>query len=274
MARNYYYLVAGLPELVMEHGRKEFDVCALRDEVRELISPADYKLVEQLFLPFDNDNLLNALLGRGMQNSQLGTLPAELFADLEGHAELMPAYMQQFYRAYTEATAEEQSKHPELQLMEAFYAQALRSKNPFLKQWFAFNRDLNNILTAINCRRMGIEVAGQLLGDGPIVEALQRSQAADFGLRQEVDYIDRLVQIAELPDVAERERRIDMLRWEMANELTTWDYFNVNFILAFFAKAIILQRWAAIDGQQGAGMFDKLFADLKASFSIEQAFAK
>ena len=117
-------------------------------------------------------------------------------------------------------------------------------------------------------------MAGQLLGDGPIVEALQRSQAADFGLRQEVDYIDRLLQLAELPDVAERERRIDLLRWDMADELSTWDYFNVNFILAFFAKAIILHRWAAIDSQQGNQMFDRLFADLKASFSIERAFAK
>ncbi len=272
MARNYYFLVAGLPELAMEHGRKEFDVCALRDEVREHISPADYRLVEQLFLPFDNENLLNTLLKRGMANSPLGTLPAELFADLEGHTELMPPYMQQFYSAFIDSN--EPLAHPELQLMEAFYKQALASKNAFVRRWFGFNRDLNNILTAINCRRMGIEVAGQLLGDGPIVEALQRSQAADFGLRQEVDYIDRLLQLAELPDVAERERRIDLLRWDMADELSTWDYFNVNFILAFFAKAIILHRWAAIDSQQGNQMFDRLFADLKASFSIEQAFAK
>ena len=274
MARNYYYLVAGLPELALERGRKEFNVCALRDEVRELISPSDYKLVEQLFLPFDNDNLLNVLLNRGMQNSPLGTLPVELFADLEGHAELMPPYMQRFYQGHINANPDEQQAHPELRLMEAFYAQALTSKNPFLKRWFAFNRDLNNLLTAINCRRMGIEVNGQLLGDGPIVEALQRSQAADFGLRQEVDYIDRLLQLAELPDVAERERRIDLLRWDMATELSTWDYFNVNFILAFLAKAIILHRWAAIDSQQGNQMFDKLFADLKASFSMEQAFGK
>lgn len=283
MTRNYYYLVASLPELFLDQERKEFSVNALRNEVRENVHPSDFKLVELLFLPYDNENFLNRMLGRGLNFNEFGMLNPTTFDDLEGNLSLLPQYMQDFYNKYSgkdktqdqtddEEPDSETEKHLEVLFQEKFYEMAIANKNSFLHKWFTFGRDFNNILTAINCRRLGYDVSKQLVGNGFIVDALSHSQAADFGLKQEVDYIDRVIQITEIQDVMERERKFDLLKWDMATEFSTWDYFNINFVLAFFIKATIIQRWASLDAKFGAQMFDRLFTDLKASFNVENAF--
>lgn len=282
MMRNYYYLVASLPELLMDQERKDFSVNALRKEVKENVHPSDYKLLELLFLPYDNENFLNKLLKRGLSTNDLGTISPSIYDDFEGNFSQLPQYMQDFYLIHTkkdktadsnnEDEAQESDKPVEVLFQEAFYKMAMACDSSFLKKWFAFGRDFNNILTAINCRRLGIDPAKQLVGEGFIVDALAHSQAADFGLKQEVDYIDRIIQITDIQDVMERERKFDLLKWNMATELTTWDYFNINFVLAFFIKASIMQRWASLDTKLGAKMFDQLFSDLKASFNVEDAF--
>lgn len=283
MRRNYYYLVASLPELLLDQERKEFNINTLRTEVKECVLPADYKLVEMLFWPFDNENFLNVLLNRQLQPNQLGNINPSTFDNIAENLHLMPRYMQDFYREHTQnANANhddyidphdtDNAKPVEVIFQEKFYKTVLNTKNTFLKKWFAFARDFSNILTALNCRRLDIDIAKQIVGQGFIVDALTRSQAPDFGLKQEVDYIDKIIQIADIQDVIERERKFDIMKWDMANELTTWDYFNINFVLAFFVKASIIQRWNTLDVNFGNKMFNQLFSDLKASFNVDNAF--
>lgn len=287
MMRNYYYLVAGLPELIMDQDRKDFSVNALKQEVRENVHPSDYNLVEFLHLPYDNDNFLNKLLNRGLEFNELGTFDQSLFDDLDEHISELPQYMQDFYYRYTgkkrstdEADEEptdrvdlfEVEKLPEVKFLESFYDHALSQGNSFIRYWFSFQRDFNNVLTALNCRRMGTDPARQLVGNNWLTEILAKSQAADFGLKREVDYIDRLVQVIDIPDVLERERKIDLLKWDMSLELTTWDYFNINFILGFFVRAGIVHRWLKLDAKTGEELFKRLFDDLKSSYNLSQRF--
>lgn len=285
MMRNYYYLVAGLPELIMDQDRKDFSVNAIKQEVRENVHPSDYNLVEFLHLPYDNDNFLNKLLNRGLDFNELGTIDQSLFDELDEHISELPHYMQDFYYRYTgkkrssDETDDEPTdrldlfeveKLPEVKFQEAFYDHALSQRNSFIRYWFSFQRDFNNVLTALNCRRMGTDPTRQLVGNNWLTEILAKSQAADFGLKREVDYIDRLIQVIDIPDVLERERKIDLLKWDMSVELTTWDYFNINFILGFFVRAGIVHRWLNLDAKTGEELFKKLFDDLKSSYNLSQ----
>jgi len=284
MMRNYYYLVASLPELLMDQERKDFSVNALKAEVKDNIHPQDFQLVGFLHLPYDNDNFLNQILSRGFEFNDLGGIDKSVFDEIDENIAQLPEYMQDFYYQYTgkqrnpeediENVEEEEKdynaivKHPETIFQEKFFELAVNHKNQFLRQWFTFIRDFNNVLAAINCRRLGADPAKHLVGNYPLIEALTKSHASDFGLKKEIEYVDKIIQISEVQDVFERERRLDLLKWDMATELTTWDYFNINFILAFFIKASIINRWLKLDAKIGEGLFKHLFEDLKATYNV------
>lgn len=287
MMRNYYYLVAGLPELLFEQDRKDFSVVNLKQEVRGNVHPSDYRLVEFLHLPYDNDNFLNKILNRGLEFNELGSIDKSIFDELDENIHMLPIYMQDFYYQYTGKTksAEEETavheksqdffeieKLPEVKFQETFYNLALNQGNSFLRYWFTFLRDFNNLLTGINCRRNGIDPSRHLVGNNWLTEVITKSQAADFGLKREVDYIDRLIQSVDIPDILERERKLDLIKWDMSVELTTWDYFNINFILGFFIRAGIIHRWLKLDAKIGEELFKRLFDDLKSSYNLSQNF--
>lgn len=287
MMRNYYYLVAGLPELIMDQDRKDFSVNALKQEVKEQVSSSDYRLVEFLHLPYDNDNFLNKLLNRGLEFNDLGSYEKFVFDELDENINQLPQYMQDFYYRFTgkQRSADdavdqdvqpkdifEVEKLPEIRFLESFYNLALSQNNDFIRYWFSFTRDFNNVLTALNCRRLGVDPATQLVGNNWLTEVLVKSQAADFGLKREVDYIDRLIQATDITDVLERERKLDLIKWDMSVEFTTWDYFNINFILGFFVRAGIVHRWLKLDAKTGEELFKKLFDDLKSSYNLSEKF--
>jgi len=60
--RQYYYLIAGLPDIVLDQPKMPFSVAAFREELKTHLHPEDYQLAEWLFLPADNRNLLHFFL--------------------------------------------------------------------------------------------------------------------------------------------------------------------------------------------------------------------
>lgn len=290
MGRNYYYFVAGLPDLFIDQERKDFNLQRVKEEAMEFLHPSDYSLVELLYLTYDNENVLNHLLNRKLDFNNLGKFPEEMYEEFEENLNEFPSYVSKFYNIIKgnqdeneEQEQEEErslfdseqtSKNNEVKFYELFYSYIHSIGNQFLSNWFQFLRDFNNILTAISCRNLGISSQNQLIGNGVVVEALNRSQAPDFGLKQEVEYIEALLQITEVTSIIERERRLDMLKWDMAEEMSTFDYFNINRILAFFIKAGIVHRWMKLDPKVGAELFQKLTTELKESYTLPKEFSK
>ena len=287
MYREYYYLVAGLPDLFLDQERKDFNLIKIKEEMQELLHPDDYKLVELLFLDYDNFNFLNFILNRKQEYNSLGKFPPEVYDEFEENQESFPEYISTFYSIQkgkstsqeeleetTDFAGEKIEKNPEVQFQDFFYRYIETFDNRFINEWFSFLRDFNNILTAVNCRKQGFDIAPQLVGGGDLVETLTRSQAPDFGIKKEIDYLEPLLQIADINDIIERERRLDLLKWEMADELTTFDYFNIERILAFYVKAGMVYRWTKLDAKIGAEMFQKLVKDLRETYILPKEFAK
>jgi hypothetical protein len=287
MTREYYYLVAGLPDILLDQERKDINIIKLKEELEELMHPDDFVLVELIHFEYDNFNFLNFLLNRNQEFNPLGKFPQDLFNDIDENLDSFPTYIQRFYRWFKGKSQEDEQdededferdekveKNPEVRFQEYFYHYISSNQNRFIIEWFAFLRDFNNILTAINCRKQGLEVAPQLVGSGDLVEALARSQSPDFGLKRDVNYLDTILQISDISDILDRERRLDMLKWDMANDITTFDYFNIERILAFFVKAGIVYRWLKLDAKVGAEMFQKLVKEVKDTYQLPKEFAK
>jgi len=160
-------------------------------------------------------------------------------------------------------------KSLERNLFAAYYAACARSSSKFMRRWAEFDRTLRNIAAAFAARRRGIPVAEVIVGTGDIESALARSSAADFGIKGEVAYVDRvMLAVADDSNLVEKENRMDAVRWEMADELTLTNYFDLDFILGYLVKVNIIHRWAALDPQRGREMLGRLVEGLTASGTL------
>jgi hypothetical protein len=120
-------------------------------------------------------------------------------------------------------------------------------------------------------RERGVAVDSVTVGGGEVVEQLHRSSAADFGLRGELSYIDALISAMDEQNMVEKERKIDLIRWSVASELSTFDYFSLDAVLAYLVRVNLVARWTVLDAKTGREMFNKLMAELDGEHHIEKA---
>ncbi|MDR2913020.1 MAG: DUF2764 domain-containing protein [Alistipes sp.] len=145
--------------------------------------------------------------------------------------------------------------------IEHLYKLCATSGCDFLRQWGRFDRNLRNVIAAHTARAKGRSIPDSLLGDDgdEIVLSLAKSTAADFNLRGELDYIDRLLTaLGDVASVVDKERTIDMIRWEKADSLSEFDSFGMATVLAYLVKVAVIGRWASLDPATGREMYNKL----------------
>ena len=268
--KNYYYLVAGLKEYTLDAEAKGFDIHAIVEEIKENLSSRDRRSVELLYAYYDIENIINIRAGRN-RFSLLGNLSREeLDAELATPLNL-PDFISDTVRSYDLAAAGNEPDNIETgtslehALFLAWYDKCAHAKSRFLRQWAEFDRTLRNVSAAFSARRLNIPVADVVVGSGDIESALSRSSAADFGIRGEVSWMDQLVAaISDDNNIVDKERRIDSIRWNMADELSAMNYFDIDFILAYLVKINLIYRWTSLDPEQGRQLLHKLIDGLTA----------
>jgi len=272
--RNYYYLVAGLPDLAMEQAKVKGTLQELHIELKQYLHPADYRLVERLFWPIDHGNVYHLLLKTGEPFKAGGRFSADELEEEIKNPTRVPAYIARFIHAYKN----NEPLWPELswedQLTALYLNEMCQSPNRFLRQWFSFERNLRNVLAALTARKFKIEVSKVIVGDDEISRAIARSHTRDFGIADEFPMVERILQVFEINALAEREKNLDILRWNYLDELNTFNYFSIEVILAFLIKLQIVQRWIALDPKAGAEIFRRLLHDLENSYEFPKEFTK
>ena len=273
-ANQYYTLVASLREYTLDADTKGFDAREIIDGILEGVEARDGRLVRLLYGYYDCANLA-ALRGGCQTFNSLGNLSREeLEAELKSPRQL-PEALARVVRAYGDPEGEDAetvdtAQRFEKELFGAYYALCEASRSRFLRAWSVFDRTLRNVTAAVAARAAGRAVEESVVGEGDIVEQLQRSSAADFGLRGELPYIDAV--IAAMNDEAnlvEKERKLDLIRWSEAAELATFDYFDIDAILSYLVRVNIVARWTRLDAARGREMFDRLMSELDSRELIE-----
>lgn len=283
MATNYYCLVASLREYQLDGDLKGFDAKGIIEEIAGELVRADRKALGAFLLYHDVCNLINLRAGREAFSSLGNFSREELTEELENPT-LLPAELAEVIALYGEVAKEEvDADDPRLarvnvdapferELFAAYYRYCATSGCRFVREWAEADRNLRNISVALTAKRKGLSVGERLVGGGDIVAQLRRSSAADFGLKGEVGYIDTLIgALSEGDNLLEKEHRIDLIRWNMAEELATFDYFNINMLLSYVARLCLVHRWAMLDGERGREMFRKLVSSLGAGDKIAEA---
>ncbi len=275
-AKQYYTLVAGLKEWALDADTKGFDAREIIDSVVEQLDGRDADAVRMLYTFYDIENIISLRTGRS-RFSALGNFTAEELAEeLENPREL-PAFIARLIAAYADPEDEQWegmdlSKPFEKALFEAYYEECARSKSGFLAEWAAFDKTLRNVSAAVTARRLDVAVADVIVGADEFTSNLTRSSAADFGLKGELPWIDTLLNaLAEDVNMIDKEHRIDLLRWNYTEELTAFDYFNIDVVLAYLIRVNLVHRWCALDVERGREMYKRLVGGLSARDKIEKA---
>ncbi|HLN54039.1 MAG TPA: DUF2764 family protein [Lentimicrobium sp.] len=281
--RNYYYLIAGLPDLSIDQGKLQFGSVEFREYLKSELSEKDYKLVEWLFLPIDNQNLLVLLKKSDKEWNTSGiyspedleyTILEEKSPDkiiFEKDIDVKP-YIKQFIRsAVNEERGSEISYENEVTAL--YYLDALKVNNKFLRNWFEFEINIRNLLIFNIAQQYNLSFENQLLGNTSLVNSLRQKTGRDVGDAAEWNYYDRIIQISETTDIALREKSIDLLKWSVLDEMNTFNYFSIEIIISYMIKLMIIERWLKLDPKTGEELFRRLIGDLQSGYDFPNEFS-
>ncbi len=139
-------------------------------------------------------------------------------------------------------------------LTEDFYRQALASRNRFVRDYFRFD---------LNVRNAKVRYLNEALGRDPKKDVIVLTEDDS---QDEFEEVSKLDAVLHGKDILERERGIDDLMWDKIDEMTTYDYFDIEAILGFLAKLHIVERWYILDEKTGREMFRKLVDEVRGTF--------
>lgn len=132
-----------------------------------------------------------------------------------------------------------------------FYKRALSHRNRFIREYFSFDLLVRNT----KVRHLN--------------QALERPLESDIFIEANHDesMVSKVETAFNTNDILGRERSVDALLWERVSEINTFDFFNVEAVLGFIAKLLIVSRWLKLDDKSGREMFSKLINEVRGTFS-------
>lgn len=207
---SYYYLISGLPEVKLSDSKAKYDINEITQNILSNLSDKDIKLFNYFIYQNDNKNLVNAIaLSKGLFSPYFVHLEPSIFSkeEIQKYVNLsnLPNYMVKFLED-NKNTEWENIRHIENSLLSLYYEEMIQTGNTFIREYALFMRNLKNILAALNGKALGFsgdEISKELIGDYPLISALTKSSAADFGLGREIPYINNIIDTFNSSDKAD-----------------------------------------------------------------------
>ena len=278
MSRSYYYLVAGLPDIILDESKNVPPYDEAMADLAGLMHPEDAEMLRFLRFHYDNANLARLLTESEGEFDTRGNFGPEELADEARSPERLPAYAVEFLEMRKEGREAVAGYTVHDQLTWLFMDAAAAHPNAFIRDWFGFECDLRNVLAALALRH-GAETAGgdyrsalgsAIIGHRDVAEQVMRSTAPDFGIGSMASWAERVLSLS-LDDLTARERSLDDLRWDMLDQLTTFTYFQVETVLAFCVKLALVHRWMSLDAEEGRKRFETLIEEMRTGVEMPAA---
>ena len=134
-----------------------------------------------------------------------------------------------------------------------FYRKALSHPSAFIRGWFGYDLDVRNAKARYLNRAFGRPEEMDTV-------ALAEDEEREF------DDAPLLQGILSTEDILGREKALDDLAWKKIDELTVFDYFDLDAILGFLAKLKITDRWLKLDPATGRELFRRFTEEVRATF--------
>ena len=153
------------------------------------------------------------------------------------------------------------SGYHEENLNTEFYAKALVHADAFIREYFGFDLNIRNAKVKYLNKALGRPADKDVLSFGEDTD-----QRVLDATEAEFEEAADLETIFNSGDILSRERGIDDLMWAKIDDLTTFNYFDIDTVLGFIAKLNIVARWYKLDEQTGREMFKKLVDEVRGTY--------
>ena len=137
-----------------------------------------------------------------------------------------------------------------------FYNKAEKSRNSFIRSFFAIDLGIRNAKVEYLNRTLGRPEGTDMVLPDP------EREAAEFEQKAEVDAI------LQGTDIIAREKGLDDYYWKVVDNLTVMDVFDLDVVLAFVVKLKLAERWLRLDEATGRELFRKLVKEIKENTKI------
>ena len=260
---SYYYLISGLPEVKLSDSKAKYDINEITQNILSNLNDKDIKLFNYFIYQNDNKNLVNAIaLSKGLFSPYFVHLEPSIFSkeEIQKYVNLsnLPNYMVKFLED-NKNTEWENIRHIENSLLSLYYEEMIQTGNAFIREYALFMRNLKNILAALNGKALGFsgdEISKELIGDYPLISALTKSSAADFGLGREIPYINNIIDTFNSSDKADP-YNLENVECSLVNgfldRLTSIKSFTTDNLFAYYINltyAVSINGWNEEEGKK------------------------
>ena len=260
---NYYYIVSGLPDISFDDSKTAYTVEQFREEVYRALSASDRKVMDILLL--ENDC-------RGFMGSERMEELVALVKAGEAAPDNVPAFMYTFVQEWVDDSWRTKAAFAQDRLWALFYEFAMSASNGFVRRWYEFNLDMNNIMAGITARKYNLDIQKVIVGSNDTANALRTSGARDWGLSQDVECFEDVARLVEESDLSQRERKADLIRWRWLEDNTFFNFFSVEKLFSYMVRLSMVERWSSLDREEGQKLFRKLIGDLKEQTEVPAEF--
>jgi len=263
LTEQYYYLIAGLPNIEPDADTPPLDQATFKDILFEQCSSQEAELLNWLLYPLDNENLMRMLYHKPAL-METGVFDSSALENIINKKIEPPCYMNTFLEAFwqnKEAHSEDQWENK----LTALYYQATQTlDNVFLRNWLEFELKLKNLIVAINGRKHNLLYADALVPWGEFTNQLMSDdKKTDFGLMDNELPVEEVIKIMNNPNFLVKEKYLDDIRWRWLDEQTFFYYFTIEKLLVYYIKLRILDRWYKLDSNWGRDRLNKMLADFR-----------
>ncbi len=138
-----------------------------------------------------------------------------------------------------------------------FYAEALKHRNRFIREYFRFDLCLRNA----KVRHLNKALGRPAQKD--VMTLLNKDGEGQEIVFEEAGTVDAILKGE---DLLSRERALDDLVWDKVSSLTVFDWFDIDAVLAFIVKMQVAARWFVLDEKQGRERFRSLVDEVRGTF--------
>jgi len=254
---QYYYLISGLPGITLDESRGLSSFKSLTDDIIPLLAESDREALKLIRTESDMKNLIRFLDKADRPFDNNGNFSEEEIESSVKDSSALPDCMKRVLSSRKENRPLHPGLAPDDEAATEYFSDLLSSSDNFLQTYSRFEFNLRNVLAGLNARRYKLVIENCIAGSGTVPDAVRKSGSPDFGLSAEYPWVNKLISLP-ADDPIESEKRIDLLRWSVMDELSAFSGFGAAVVFVFALKLRSAERWKALSPEIGKALTEKL----------------
>lgn len=249
---QYYFLASALPSLSFKTA-PEMAFKELRDLIAMNMTNRDQEQFDKLLEPMNLYNIKALWLGFPIDDR--GTMTAKELEEALLVRDGLPSYLSDFLDEY-------ESSDERLRYFSSLYASMYRQEvKGFLAKYYAFERELRLVLTALRAKKAGRDIFRELQFEDPqepfVAEILAQKDSPDYTPPMDYEEVKALF-VENSADPHKLSDALLKLRFEKIGEWEENEHFTLDRILAYAARLLIVETALPSDPEKAGAAVEEL----------------